>query len=113
MIVMMIAITPSLKASSLPLPMLFSGPQDLRTSNRDSDLFEMVLVVRRHLVQFILQRPHAGHAVDEFEMTVLLVVLPRVIDIAGAHRLVDAARHLERNSGVIETFGEGILVEHP
>ena len=70
----------------------------------------MMLVVRRHLVELLLERSHAGDAVDELQVSLLLVVPPRVVDDGIANRVIDPPRKVEWHLGVIQAAGPGILI---
>ena len=73
----------------------------------------MMLVVRRDLVELILECSHPGDAVDKLQVPLGLVVPPGVIDDSIADRLIDSARELERHLGVIQAAGPGILIVNP
>src|SRR5262245_59274907 len=69
---------------------------------RQPDLLQVMLIVRGHLVEFILQRPHARHAMHELEVAFALVVLASVVDDRFADRFVDPPRDVERHLRVVE-----------
>lgn len=78
-----------------------------------SDLIEVMLVMGRHLLEFVLQRSHAGNAVHELEVSFGLVVQLGVVDDGLSDRLIDSARKVERNAGIVEPFRPGVLIEDP
>src|SRR5215213_7301396 len=77
------------------------------------ELRQMMLVVRCHLVELLLERSHAGDAVDELQVSLLLVVPPRVVDDGIANRVIDPPRKVEWHLVVIQAAGPGILIVNP
>src|SRR5260370_10784041 len=73
----------------------------------------MMLVVRGDLVEFILQSPDAGFAVNELEMAVPVIVKARVMNDRGAGRLVYVPVEFQRQLRVIKLFRPRILIERP
>src|SRR5690242_9709668 len=72
-----------------------------------------MLVMGRHLLEFILQRSQARHAVHELARSVALVMDTDVVNDGRPHRLIDAPREVERQVAVIQTPGPRVLIVYP
>src|SRR5215475_10317463 len=71
---------------------------------RQLDLFQVMLVMPRNLVEFGFQGANAGFAVHILEVSVGLVVQPRVVDHPRPDRVEDLPGELERHVRIVQGF---------
>jgi hypothetical protein len=76
-------------------------------------LFEMMRVVGCDFVEFLLQSPDAGFAVDELEMAMLFIVKAGVMNDCATGGLVYVSREFQRQLRIIKLFRPRILIESP
>jgi hypothetical protein len=79
---------------------------------RRVDLTDVVRVVVGHLVHLLPQRTLTHGAVNERQITPSLVMLPRQVNHGVPDRPEHLARQLEREMGIVESAGPGVLIEH-
>jgi hypothetical protein len=73
----------------------------------------MMLVMSGGLVEFVFQRAHAVHAVDELEVPTPLIVQPGIMNDGVTNRLVYVPGDVQRHARVVEPLGPGILIHDP
>jgi hypothetical protein len=72
-----------------------------------------MLVMGRHLLEFILQRSQARHAVHELPRSIALVMDADMVNDGRPHRLIDAPREVEGQVAVVQTPGPRVLIVYP
>jgi len=77
------------------------------------DLFQVVFVVRRDFVEFRSECSDSCFAVDEFQMSVFLIMHARLVNHSCTNGFVDSTGETERRLRIIEPFCPRILIECP
>ena len=84
-----------------------------RTTERQPDLTQVMLVVSGDVVEFIPQRAHAVYTMDELQVATRLIVHAGIIDDCVANRLVYPPGELERQLRIVQSLRPRILIHHP
>jgi len=75
------------------------------TPQRQSDLTQVMFVVRGDLIEFVPQGAHAVYAVHELQVATSLIVLAGVVDDRIANGLVHTPGDVERDSCIVQVVG--------
>lgn len=87
-----------------------SGACQTAGPKRQSDLTQVILIVRGDFIEFIAQGAHAIDTMHPLQLAIPLVMHAGMIDDRVAHRLVDLPRDRKWRARVVESRRPGILV---